>query len=1169
MPDKYAALYDAPPEQQQSKYAALHEESAPDQPVPIPTPTESLGVKIGKVLGRAQDLGKEALSNILPPEIMTPLFGGTGSSIRQEEKFGPIVSPEHAAEFVGQLPEWAGGGTEFAKGMAGATSEAVSGLSNPATLAQIPAFAVPGVAETFAANQIAELPKQGTKLADVLSEHGLFSKESGQALTEAGIQDAMALLAGKEGTAGRFARAESALQPESAISSIPPEIQPFVKQGEEIVQPTAAVPEALPAVPESPAPAPVAPVLSESNMDAFAKELGVVGAGKYEGVPLITVRDPEHNGNITLPVGTTMEEATAIKENKAAQFKAKTPEELRPLQEQEVALLDQVQNRISGETKQAADVAGVKPTEELTPSEAAQPEATRDGIVPPQRITEGSTNPEQAGLVSAQALGVTHPLPGFLRSITDYFVNNTPSQIWNSIRGSLGSTLGKTFAKTTIADRASGELAARWISARAAAPQVAQTFASNILGDSGIDPVKFGAALTEDNLRSIRKAAGTPEDAANVATIVGAQKSPFKTEADYQAFLNDPAVQQALDRHRSLWQETVDPMFRKAQGLEPDEPLPTRGDQTNARINLYNDLEGQGKDIVSGTATGNLSGTLRRKSPFAIRARGTGQSYNINYNDMMTNSFGRQMEIAAKNEFESKLVESGNAKIGKPEKNVVLDDGEATVAFPLKRTVLVDTAEGTKVPVNQNIYVRKSLAGEYRRGANVDLLKVPAVLRAFNSVVNRSALAGLTDASVHVLNQATALLTRPSVVGGALTDSLLSTFGRADVPFTVVKFITKALQDNKAQMAELAEIGAGHAEFTSGNPLARLIQWTDKTTRLVLDDAYKSMVENKLVEDTETNRREFVNQVGQYNKRAQGDLRRLARDSGFGPFVTAGTTFNTLGLRTMTGSPGIPATSTMAAAALRANVMAKWVGAFVLTGTLNYLLTKDKGGGVLGRPGVPIGKIDTGLNDENDRPLSLPVFDILGLGRALRVTGARGLIESQRKGLTLQNSFDAAATDAWNTNISPFAGPVIRFAGVASSGKQLPAINVPRTSKVVPPGESQTAENLKQAILDANPIIKSISLAGEPGQGISAAVRQQIPRLSLQPSQSADFMANYPEIVRKAQAREYINDVIGRARKMKPVDQETFVQEALTKLQDEDRKQAIRTLKYSHISTGL
>jgi hypothetical protein len=813
--------------------------------------------------------------------------------------------------------------------------------------------------------------------------------------------------------------------------------------------------------------------------------------------------------------------------------------------------------------------------------QAKTPAVAPDGVYPAEKVVEGSANPEDSQKISPQALGIRAPLPKFLQDGIDYLTGKPVSEIWKNIKGSIDATLGGTFSKTTRADRASGELGARWISSRIAAPHLAETFSHSVLDEGGVDPKMFGAALTEDNLRSVRKgfldaaadaaAKGDSKgeakatDAANkVVSIIGSKGSPFSTEADYRAFLSDPATQAAIAKHKALWENSIDPMYRNAQMLDPTTPLATRGQDTAARINLYNDVDAKGKDVVSGTGAGNLTATLRRKSPFGIRATGSGQSYNINYHDMMANTFGRQLEIANKNAFEQRLVESGNAKIGtgSPQDNL-LPDGSKGVAFPLKRTTII-TQDGKSVPVNQTLFVKSNLSGEYRRGANVDLTPTPSLLKAFNTLVNRSALAGLTDASVHSLNLLTALFTRPGVVGGALTDSLLSTFGRADIPITITKVLMKSLQDNKSQVAKLSEIGAMRAQHPA-NWLGGFIQSADKATRLVMDDTFDKLVKNGLVQDTETNRREFVNQVGQYNSRAQGKLRTIFRSTGLGPFVTAGTTFNTLGLRTATLSPGVRAVSPMAAAALRANVFSKWVGGAVAVGTLNYLLTKDKGGGVMGRPGVPVGRIDTGLSDKNNRPLSIPAFAIMGLDRAMRVTGARGFMEAQRKGLTLGDSFDAAARDIANTSISPFAGPAVRFGTVALTGQQ-PAINVGRTSRVVPPGQSQTAENIKQAILDANPIIKSISLAREPGQGVWASVRQQIPRLSLQPSQAPDFMAHYPEIVHKAQARDYINDMIGHARKLEPEDQRTFVNQAMKKLTPEDQQQALRTLKYSRIS---
>lgn len=981
------------------------------------------------------------------------------------------------------------------KGIEQGIASTASGFSLE-NLASLPAFAVPGVAETFAANVLAKLPEQYGGVKDAIQQHGLFSAETAKAFTDAGIQDVTALLGLKGAGVARGMMREDFTKPSLTDTLFPTE--------------------------KPPAPdIPIQPEEVKTNAEQITK------AAQPDGMRV----EPE--------VPTQIEKPAVAESGPGVPAGGQGPEV-------------------------PQEVAPSAAHETFTPEQAAQPEAVRGGVVPAERVTQGSADPEIARQMSPQALGVTHPLPAFIKNIADYFVNNSPSQMWNTIKGSLDASLGKTFAKTTIADRESGEAAARWISAKIAAPHLADTFSTQVLDGTGVDPVKFGAALTEDNLRSVRAAAETPEAKAAVTTIIGAKGSPFKTEGDYKAFLSDPATQQAIERHRALWAETVEPMFRKAQLLDPSEPLPGRGEETGARINLYNDTEGTGKDVVSGTGKGNLTATFRKKSPFAIQAKGSGQSYNINYVDQMRNTFGRQLEISAKNDFETKLVDSGNAVIGKPGETPTLPDGEKTVAFPLKRSTIITAEDGSKVPVNQNIYVRKSLGAEYRNAANVDRYDVPAVVKAFADAANKSALAGLTDASVHGLNLMTALFTRPSIVGSVLSDSLLSTFGRADVPVTIAKVFTKALQDNKAQVADLSAIGAMKGDYPTRNPLGNFIKVADKSTRLVLDDAFKKMADAGLVENTETNRREFVNQVGQYNLKAQGGLRRIARETGIGPFATAGTTFNTLGVRTATMSPGVTATSPMAAAALRANVLSKWIGASVLVGSLNYLLTKDKGGGVMGRPGVPIGKIDTGMDDQNGRPLSLPVFDLLGLGRAMRVTGVRGLIESQKKGLNLQTSIDGSVRDIANSSISPFAGPVVRFGTEATTGFQ-PAINVGRATHVSAPGENQFAQNVKDALIDANPVLKSLALAREPGGTVADAARQQFPRMSLQPSQRPEFIEKYPEIVHKAQASAFMDDVVRRARNMKPEARTQFVNDSLDKLSDEDRAHAVKTLKYRKI----
>ena len=120
-----------------------------------------------------------------------------------------IVSPETAAVPVGIF---AGGARtaakilssvtgnqkykEAEKGVEEAVAGAASGFTDLDSIAGLLSFAVPGVAETYAVNVLSKLPDQFGHLKDTIKEHGLISKESAVAATQAGIQDLMGFLAG-------------------------------------------------------------------------------------------------------------------------------------------------------------------------------------------------------------------------------------------------------------------------------------------------------------------------------------------------------------------------------------------------------------------------------------------------------------------------------------------------------------------------------------------------------------------------------------------------------------------------------------------------------------------------------------------------------------------------------------------------------------------------------------------------------------------------------------------------------------------------------------------------------------------------------------------------------------------------------------------------------------
>lgn len=763
----------------------------------------------------------------------------------------------------------------------------------------------------------------------------------------------------------------------------------------------------------------------------------------------------------------------------------------------------------------------------------------------------------------------------------------TGSPLWDAITSGVGAKVtaftdalkqfgGKTLPITTRISQEAGEKGARYLSSKIAAQPLAEDFIKNVVADSEIDPVKFGAALTEDNLRSVREgfvAEGKSEQAAAVRTLVGEDR-PFATEKEYQDYLNSPEIIGAIERYKAKWDEQIEPMYKRAMDIDPESELSSRGFQTGARVNLLPEEiaqrnEGQIPSAVASAPEGGQGNTLKRKSPFARKAYGTAEGYRTNIRDMMNNTISRQLEIANKNAFDKALIDSGNAVIDKPGQEVVIG-GQSAVPFDYVRRTIVSKNEGetTSIPQNRKLYVNRELAEEYRRAANLD---APQTLGdAFQPVadtVTKLQLAGFTDATVHVSNLFTTLFTRPGIIANTLTESLLAASGRADIPFVLGKVITKAFADNTKQMAELSEIGAMRGDYPATGvlkPLNSLVHWADKTMRLVLDDAYSRMVKEGATTASETGRREFVNQVGQYNKRAQTKFKAFLRDTKIAPFVTAGTTFTTLGAKNMTLSPGVKGSSLGWEAALRAEVAAKWVGSLTLIGAINYMLT----GKLEGRPGTGFGRIDTGRDDESGRPLSIPALDLVGFGRGLRLTGARAVIDAKRLDLPTQTALDGAARDIINTVTGPLHGPIIRTMATGASGYDL-AVGVGRKYPVVPPNESQFLSDASKAIMDINPIAGSIAHASEPGATLTSTLSKQFPRYLPQPGKPAAMVENYAAIVRMAKTGHFTDDLIGRVRKMSPADRNIVVTDAYYAIDVKDRAHFLRTLKQRRIDFVL
>jgi len=188
----------------------------------------------------------------------------------------------------------------------------------------------------------------------------------------------------------------------------------------------------------------------------------------------------------------------------------------------------------------------------------------------------------------------------------------------------------------------------------------------------------------------------------------------------------------------------------------------------------------------------------------------------------------------------------------------------------------------------------------------------------------------------------------------------------------------------------------------------------------------------------------------------------------------------------------------------------------------------------MGRPGTQVGDIDTGLSDKDGKPFRLPLGSIFGYTRALRSTGLKAVIEGKRADLPPAQILDNVVKDVANTVISPMAGPPVRFASVALTGKA-PYIGSPQMTPVVGPNQSQLVENVKHAALDISPAVSSV--AGKlGGETWNEALKKQFPRFVPVASQSNLTEENKARIISASKLNLFIDNLASRARK-KPMDE--------------------------------
>ncbi len=520
---------------------------------------------------------------------------------------------------------------------------------------------------------------------------------------------------------------------------------------------------------------------------------------------------------------------------------------------------------------------------------------------------------------------------------------------------------------------------------------------------------------------------------------------------------------------------------------------------------------------------------------------------------MIAHGFEREYPIAKQHEFIRKLIESGNATLTERESPPGLEiKGEATKGYLQK----------LRPWRGRFLQLPKSLAGEYEAITGLTPTARIPIYTAAGQFMTRLSITGLAEGTTHIANLLSESFTGLGPTANPLINALLKVMGRSDLIYRLPRVLIRGFMANREEMMSLAEIGATKQAYRG--TMGYFLNVLDKGSRLVSADIYNGMADAGWVPDTETGLREFVNQVGNYNKKLQPQIIRWLRDTHVQPFATAMQTFNTQGLRRMLLAPGVSGTSFRARLALHADIAAGLLGFAVLVAVINYLLSDD----AEGPKGTKLGAV--GWIGKDGKLHQLDLGRLTGWTRGPAITGVQSFVESKRAGLSSNTALSAAVRSMGNTALSEVTGPLNRFLTVSATGAR-PGVPMVQEAQVVPPQSpqddfaplrSQLAENIATGLRQASPLADAVAGLSE-GKPLDEIAQRQASRFTPRTGMSQETIANLPRIVQASEINAYADALGKEARKVPIPDRWKMISERMTQdqLSPELRARAVIELR--------
>ncbi len=599
-----------------------------------------------------------------------------------------------------------------------------------------------------------------------------------------------------------------------------------------------------------------------------------------------------------------------------------------------------------------------------------------------------------------------------------------------------------------------------------AAETLGESKATDVLGDKWDDPEfsrKLGGVIVEDIIRKVNPA----------NSKIGTKNFPFKTEAEYQAALNDPEIKAAITRHMAP--DSVQDITKQQHEALGGE-LAEGGEKTGAFLNLKAILnEDQGEGF--GTKKGNLQNPLQKGPRFSRQRKGTAEEYEYDYRTLAKRAIKANYEEVRKKELYQAYEDAGLGKIlpvGKKPPEGFVDK----VEIKRKGTPLPPDEEGNIQARTyiQNLWLKKGLKDELIAAENTDSALQKGPVGSALGLITKAQVSLGADAAWHTASIVSA------INGTARTEGIKQLIGprEFDTAVRVFKNLQRSLKnDSETQrlITEYSKTAPGKEEPKSGvfNLGAKALYHVDRMGRLALQDLYNEWVRTGRIVDSPIEKERFINQIGQYNERLMPKIEKIARESGLSPFIVAGKAINNLTIKRLALDPNLKAVSAKEAINLRINNL---IGLTVSLAVIPAIVNMTTTGKMSGLGGVPVGAIDTGKDDSNGKPIYIDPAQWVGVRRGLRITGAGAVAKGLEKGKTAREIGSAAASDIIQGYMHPYMGPIVNSVSIMMHGQDVGGFK-----KV----EGDTFDRAKKALKNVNPVVAAIT--DNEGSKDSAATR--------------------------------------------------------------------------------